>query len=185
MNSQLWKECIAPYGQNGVDAGVSWGRVRGRPRIGWMEAVNVAFGNRGMTVKAARQCAKDRKKLRSQAGTVYQWRCNWFGCEVCLNVTFLIVDLWQSCVCFIRSGITRCTLLMVLSLDRMCHAARVTRGALVTHRYTYAPPRCRTSQYSRTFMPISVSLYNDLAHTVFDGVGLVGFESRANAFLLA
>ena len=23
---------------------------------------------------------------------------------------------------------------------------RITRGALVTHRYTYAPPRCRTSQ---------------------------------------
>ena len=27
---------------------------------------------------------------------------------------------------------------------------RVTRGALVTHPYTYAPPRCRTSQYSKT-----------------------------------
>ena len=31
---------------------------------------------------------------------------------------------------------------------------RVTRGALVAHRYTYAPPRCRTSQYSRTFIPL-------------------------------
>ena len=40
---------------------------------------------------------------------------------------------------------------------------RVTRGALVTHRYTYAPPRCRTSQYNRTFIPLSVSLWNDLA----------------------
>ena len=39
----------------------------------------------------------------------------------------------------------------------------VTCGALVTHRYTYAPPRCRTSQYSRTFIPLSVSLWNDLA----------------------
>ena len=29
---------------------------------------------------------------------------------------------------------------------------RVTRGALVAHRYTYEPPRCRTSQYSRTFV---------------------------------
>ena len=35
-------------------------------------------------------------------------------------MTFLIVDPWQSCVCFIRSGVTQCTLLMVLSLDRMC-----------------------------------------------------------------
>ena len=35
-------------------------------------------------------------------------------------MTFLIVDPWQSCVCFIRSGVTRCTLLMLLYLDRMC-----------------------------------------------------------------
>ena len=62
---------------------------------------------------------------------------------------------------------------------------RVTRGALVTHRYTYAPPRCRTSQYRMEFVPLSVSLWNDLADPVFDGVGLVSFKSRANAFLLA
>ena len=59
---------------------------------------------------------------------------------------------------------------------------RVTRGALVTRRYTYAPPRCRTLQYSRIFIPLSVSLWNDLANPVFDGVGLVGFKSRANVF---
>ena len=58
---------------------------------------------------------------------------------------------------------------------------RVTRGALVAYRYTYAPPRCRTSQYSRTFIPLSVSLWNDLANPMFDGVGLVGFKSSANA----
>ena len=46
----------------------------------------------------------------------------------------------------------------------------VTRGALVAHRYTYSPPRCRTSQYSKTFVPLSVSLWNDLADPVFDGV---------------
>ena len=45
---------------------------------------------------------------------------------------------------------------------------RVTRGALVAHRYTYAPPRCRTLQYRRTFIPFSVSLWNDLANAVFD-----------------
>ena len=56
---------------------------------------------------------------------------------------------------------------------------------LVTHRHTYAPPSCRTSQYSRTFIPLWMSLWNDLANPVFDGVGLAGFKSRANAFLLA
>ena len=47
---------------------------------------------------------------------------------------------------------------------------RVTRGALVAHRYTYPPPRCRTSQYYRTFVLFAVSLWNDLADPVFDGV---------------
>ena len=36
-------------------AEVSGGRVRGRPRLGWMDAVKVALGNRGITVEAARQ----------------------------------------------------------------------------------------------------------------------------------
>ena len=64
---------------------------------------------------------------------------------------------------------------------------QVTRGVLVAHRYTYAPPRCRTLHYSRTFIPFSVSLWNDLANPVFDVdvVGLAGFKSRANASLLA
>ena len=63
--------------------------------------------------------------------------------------------------------------------------ARVTRGALVADRYTYASPRCRTLMHSRTFIPFSVSLWNDLANPVFDGVGLAGFKSRAKASLLA
>ena len=62
---------------------------------------------------------------------------------------------------------------------------RVTRGALIAHRFTYAPPRCRTSQYSRTFIRFSVSLWNDLANPVFDGAGLAGFKSRANVSLFA
>ena len=62
---------------------------------------------------------------------------------------------------------------------------RVTRGALAAHRYTYATLRCRTSQYRRTFVPLSVSFWNDLADFVFDGVGVAGLKSRGNAFLLA
>ena len=59
-------------------------------------------------------------------------------------------------------------------------SARVTRGHLVAHRHSFANPRCRTSQYRRTFVPISLSLWNDLSCPVFDGVGLAGFKSRAN-----
>ena len=44
---------------------VNGGRVRRRPRLGWMDGVKVALGNRGMTVEAARQCAKDMKEWRA------------------------------------------------------------------------------------------------------------------------
>ena len=43
-------------------AEVSGGRVRGRPRLGWMDGVKVALGNRLTTVEAAR---KDRKEWRA------------------------------------------------------------------------------------------------------------------------
>ena len=43
-------------------AEVSKGRLRGRPRLGWMDGVNVALGNREITVEATTQCAKDRKE---------------------------------------------------------------------------------------------------------------------------
>ena len=56
---------------------------------------------------------------------------------------------------------------------------RVPRGA---HRYTYAPPRCRTSQYRRTLILLSVSLWNDLVDPVFDGVGLAGSRGGPMSF---
>ena len=59
---------------------------------------------------------------------------------------------------------------------------RVTRGALVAHRCTNAPLRCRSSQYTTPFIPLSVSLWNYLANPVFDGALLAGFKSRANIF---
>ena len=72
---------------------------------------------------------------------------------------------------------------MVLYLDRV--SVRVTHRALVAHWYAFAPPRLKTSQFHRTFIRRSVSLRNDLSDPVFDGVGLAGFRSRANAFLLS
>ena len=44
-------------------AEVSGGRVRGRPRLGWMDGVKVASGNRGMTVEAARKTGKRGRAL--------------------------------------------------------------------------------------------------------------------------
>ena len=39
---------------------------------------------------------------------------------------------------------------------------RVTRGGVIAHRYTYVPPRCRTSQYRRTFILLPASLWKIL-----------------------
>ena len=108
--------------------------------------------------------------------------------------------------CFLACGVLNCNLSHRRSVAALCMqykircnpmhplcdalpvpyvSVRVTRGALIAHRYTYAPPRCRTSQYRMTFIALSVSLWNDLVDPVFDGVGLAGFKSRSNAFLLA
>ena len=64
-------------------AKVSGGRVRGRPRLGWMDGVKVALGNRGMTAEAARLCAKDQKEWRALVhmllnefhAAIFAWHC--------------------------------------------------------------------------------------------------------------
>ena len=55
----------------------------------------------------------------------------------------------------------------------------VVRGALDVHRYTYAPPRCKISQYRMIFISLSVFLWDVL---LFDGVGLEGLKSNVNVF---
>jgi len=63
--------------------------------------------------------------------------------------------------------------------------ARVTRGALAKHSYAFEEVRARTGQFGRSFVPFSVSLWNCLNDSVFDGVGLDGFKSRVHDHLLA
>ena len=60
-------------------------------------------------------------------------------------------------------------------------AVRVTRGALVAHRYTYTPPSCRTSQYHRLLFP-SQCPSGMILLTPCSRVHDAGFKSRANAF---
>ena len=64
-------------------------------------------------------------------------------------------------------------------------SARVARGALAALRHSFAPPRCVTYQYRRTFASLSVSLWNNVGDPVFYVVGLAGSKSRVNAFQLA
>ena len=45
-------------------------------------------------------------------------------------------------------------------------AALVTLGALVAHRHLFAPPRCRTFQYRRSFVPFSLCLFGTILMTL-------------------
>ena len=125
------------------------------------------------------------------------------------NTHLKLLDRVVNDACFLAGGVLNCDLSHRRSVAVLCMLykircnpkhplcgtlpvpyvpVRVTHGAFIAHQYTFAPPRCRTSQYCRTFIPLSVSLWNDLVGHVFDGdhgVGLAGFKSRSNAFLLA
>ena len=116
-------------------------------------------------------------------GPCCQWRP--FPNLGCIRVTLLIVHLWQCCACCIRTRVTRCTNFLVLYLCRMClcglHAVLWSHiGILV--RILAAKPRSTAWPMFASQCPC---IWNDLADTVFDGVGLAGFKIKANAYLLA
>ena len=91
-----------------------------------------------------------------------------FQLGVWLSVTLLIIDPWQSCVCFIRSGVTRCTLLMVLYLT-ICANGSYTRcsGRTSVNLCTSSLQNLAVQQnfYSSFGVPLERS-----ANPVFDGV---------------
>ena len=106
-----------------------------------------------------------------------------FWLVACLSVTLRIVDLWQYYACCTRSDVNRCTLFLVLYLGRMCQSG--LQVVLWPHigflmHLLAAEPRSTAgllfpSQY----------LSGTILVTVFDGVGLAGFKSRANSLLWA
>ena len=93
----------------------------------------------------------------------------------------LIINLWHYFVFCIRSGVTRCSLIMVLYLYFMCQYGFCV--VLWSHSGILIHLLGRTSQYCRISIPLSVLLWKDLSAPVFDGVGLVGFKSKTNYFL--
>ena len=92
-----------------------------------------------------------------------------FLLEVCLGVILLIIVLWQYCLCCIRSGVTKCTFLMVLYLDcmRQCglhavlwshigvlmsyHGAEPHRTALLLSPYQYISGTILLTVYSMVY----------------------------------
>ena len=67
-----WRESMDEYrmARRVSMAEVSGGWVLGRPRLGWIHGVKVALGNRGMTMKAARQCGERQERVESHGAYV-------------------------------------------------------------------------------------------------------------------
>ena len=87
-----------------------------------------------------------------------------------------IVDLWQLCMLFKIMSNPMHPLSNVLPLPYV--PARVTHFALVAHRHSFAPPRRKISQYRRTSVPLTVSLWNDFGDPLFAVVRLAGFRAE-------
>ena len=64
---------------------------------------------------------------------------------------------------------------------------QVSHGAVHAHLILGRLMHCFAAEPRRNagVLYLSVSLWNDLANPIFNGVGLAAFKRRANAFLLA
>ena len=119
-------------------------------------------------------CSAADTNLKLTTRPCCQW-CLFSNWGVSLSVALLIVELWQYCVCSISSGVTGCTVFMVLD----------TRRSLVANWNTYAAPRCITSNFHKTFIPLSVSLWNDLGDPVFWRCGTGRFPEQGQCFFIS
>ena len=61
---------------------------------------------------------------------------------------------------------------------------RLTRAAAAAHPLEFEVPRCRMSQFERSFLPAQARMWNDLPYTVFDTGTLDGFKGAVNCWLL-
>ena len=115
-----------------------------------------------------------------------------------------LLDRVVSGGCFLAGGVLNCDLshrqsVAVLCMlykircnpkHQLCGAlpapyvpVRVTRGALIAHRYNFVPPRCRTTQYRRTFIPLSISLeWSGWPRFWWCGIG--GFQEHVQCFFV-
>ena len=86
--------------------------------------------------------------------------------------TAVLMDCAVSIARFLTGGVFECDIAHCRSVAVLCILYKIRCNPMhplndalpglyvpvgVTHRYTYAPPRCRTSQYRRTFVSLSVS----------------------------
>ena len=110
-----------------------------------------------------------------------------FKLGVCLSVILLIVDPWQPGVCFIRPGVTQCTLLMMLCLDRMCQcrlqAVLWSHIGTLMHRIA-AKPRSTAGLFPSQ-CPSGMILLDHSRGTLYTRLyGTGGFQEHGQCFFI-
>ena len=112
----------------------------------------------------------------------------YFLTGVCLNVILLIVDLWQYCVCCIRSGVIRCTLFMVLYLSRMCQCGLHSLLCSYIGILNYAPPRSTVWPVFPSHCPSGTILGDALvdwfSYPCIQWYGTGGFQEQGQGFFI-
>ena len=130
--------------------------------------------------------------------------CSALWCSVA-DTHLKLLDHVISCVSFFTGGVFECDRAHRRSVVELWMLHKISCNPM---HPLYGAPRavcagaCNTLSCNRTsvhfcasslyniavsqdfYSPVSISVY-DLGDSVFDGVGLAGFKSRANAFLLA
>ena len=122
----------------------------------------------------------------------------------CQYTPLILLDRIVSGATFLTGGVLECDLAHRRTVSVLCtlHKIRcnpmhplygalpepyvlvwVTRGAVIAHRYTYAPPRCRTSQCRRTCIALSVSLWNNL-DALYSLVLTVRFQTQGQCLFI-
>ena len=70
------------------------------------------------------------------------------------------------------------------SLPEKYHAACVTKYAVNTNSRAVSFLRCRTVQYSKSYIPVATKVWNELSSEVVESMELQIFKVRANRFLV-
>ena len=70
-------------------------------------------------------------------------------------------------------------------LPSASNRVRLIRAAATAHPLEFEVSRCRTSQFTRCFLPALVRMSNDPPYTVFDTGTSVGFRGAVNRWLLS
>ena len=107
-------------------------------------------------------------------------------------IKFLIpdlnVDLWHrravSSLCILYKIFHTADHPLHQDLPRLFAPQRVTRDALNANSRSFTPMRFNTTQYSRSFIPSTTKLWNELPSGVVESLELQRFKMGANAFLI-